>query len=136
MKLDKFVTLLLVLAVTFCAGCVGGGSEDLPEMGLVSGTVTMDGTPLANVSVTFTSTDGQASYGTTDADGKYELTFRGNIKGAKIGEHTVTIETPLEAPAGPGYKDPIPAKYNVKTTLTAIVKEGENPAIDFKLTKK
>ncbi len=134
MKLKRNIAFLAVCTLLSFAGCAGGESDGTPELGLVTGTVTMDGAPLANVTVTFNSSDGQASFGTTDAEGKYELTYRGDAKGAKIGDHKVVIETPLEAPPEPGYKDPIPAKYNSKTTLTAIVKAGEN-TIDFDLTK-
>lgn len=134
MKLFKFLALLPTFAIISFVGCTGSGGDDAPELGQVSGTVTMEGAPLANVSVTFTSTDGQVSFCTTDADGKYSLLYRNNAKGAKVGNHIVTIETVLEAPSGPGYKDPIPAKYNSKTTLSAVVKAGENPT-DFKLTK-
>ncbi len=133
MKLNRNIAILVVCALLSSVGCAGGG-EDTPDLGQVTGTVAMDGAPLANVTVTFNSSDGQASFGTTDAEGKYELTYRGDAKGAKIGDHKVTIETPLEAPPEPGYKDPIPAKYNSKTTLTAIVKAGDN-TIDFELTK-
>ncbi|MBL4884358.1 MAG: carboxypeptidase regulatory-like domain-containing protein [Planctomycetaceae bacterium] len=135
MTLEKFSVAFCAFALFVCVGC-GGGADDGPELGLVTGTVKMDGVPMANVTVTFTSEKGQASFAPTDGEGKYELIYRDNKKGAEIGSHTVTIETPLEAPPGPGYKDPIPAKYNAETTLTAMVKEGENSPFDFDLESK
>lgn len=134
MRPIRAVAVLFLLTVVGCTGQNGG--EGMPELAKVTGTVTMDGAPLPNVTVTFTSPDGQSSFGLTDADGKYELTYRNNAKGAQVGENKVTIETPLEAPPGPGYKDPIPEQYNTKSTLTAMVKAGEDNTFDFKLTKK
>lgn len=136
MNLEKLSVAFCALALFLCVGCGGGTADDAPQLGQVTGTVTIDGNPLANVSVTFTSEKNQVSFATTDDQGKYELTYRGSNKGAEVGTQKVIIETVLEAPAGPGYKDPIPAKYNKQTTLTATVKEGENPPIDFALDSK
>jgi len=133
--ITRFASVLCLSTLLFVVGC-GGGQDDGPELGIVTGTVTMDGAPLPNVTVTFTSEKGQASFGTTDGEGKYELTFKGDAKGAEVGGHKVTIETPLEAPPEPGYKDPIPSIYNTKSALTAVVKEGENPPINFDLKSK
>ncbi len=52
----------------------------------------MDGAPLANGTVTFTSSQGQTSFATTDGEGKYELIYRGNAKGAKGGLQTVLCD--------------------------------------------
>ncbi|MCG6157995.1 carboxypeptidase-like regulatory domain-containing protein [Rubinisphaera margarita] len=131
--------LLMFLALTSPAllvGCGGGGSSDQPELGKVSGTVTMDGQPLSNVTVTFVPQSGAPSFGVTDESGKYELTYSGSEKGAAIGEHKVSITTPTEGPPEPGYKDPVPTKYNENTTLTATVVAGDNPSIDFALDSK
>jgi len=136
MNSGNFAASLCALTLLICVGCGGNGESDQPDLGVVTGTVSMDGTPLGNVTVTFTSEGGQASFAKTDGEGKYELIYRGSDKGAEVGTHTVTIETPLEAPPAPGYKDPIPAMYNTKTTLSAVVKKGENPPIDFDLMSK
>lgn len=139
MKFSKLclLSLLSVAPLLLCVGCGGGGASDQPDLGTVSGEVKMDGQPLANVTVTFEPAQGRPSVGKTDESGKYELGYLNDIKGAVIGSHTVSISTPQEAPtpAGQTYKDPIPAKYNSKTTLKEEVKAGEN-TINFELTSK
>ena len=84
-----YVTILLP---AFVAGC---NPEKLPKLGTVSGTVTMDGQPVANATVTFDGAkEGEsASLGRTDASGKYELYYSRGNKGATIGEHVVHIST-------------------------------------------
>lgn len=133
LKLLCLTTLCLCLTV----GCGGGAGSDQPDLGTVTGVVTMDGEPLPNVSVTFTPAEGRPSNGVTDEAGKYELGYLRDTKGAVIGSHQVSITTPQDAPTPPGqkYKDPIPAKYNTQTTLTEEVKAGDN-TIDFKLESK
>ena len=55
MKLPGSRLLVILCSVAlFCsAGCGEGAPSDTPELGSVTGTVTMDGKPLANVTVTF-----------------------------------------------------------------------------------
>ena len=125
----------LALAVTVL-GCGGGGS-DLPELGSVTGTVLVDGTPAPDLTVSFEPTaGGRSSIGKTDASGKYELSFNAEEKGAIVGSHRVSITSPSEAPSPSGEepKDAIPAKYNKESTLTGEVKAGDN-VIDFTISK-
>ena len=117
--------LTTVLAVS--AGCSGGGT---PDVGVVTRTVTMDGKPLENAEIVFAPSSGRPSMGLTDSNGKYELTYIRDVKGAVPGTHKVRITTrPESRPddyTGPQFKETIPAKYNADTTLTADVKAGEN----------
>ena len=139
MKFSKLFVFafLFVASLSLSVGCGGGGASDQPDLGNVSGVVTMDGQPLANVTISFSPSQGRPSIGKTDAAGKYELGYLGDTKGAVIGAHTVSISTPQEAPTPPGttYKDPVPAKYNAKTTLKEEVKAGDN-TINFDLVSK
>lgn len=131
------IAFLSVIPLIFSVGCGGGGADDQPDLGAVSGVVSMDGQPLADVVVTFNPAQGRPSIGKTDSTGKYELGYLRDTKGAMIGTHTVTITTPQEGPTPPGqtYKDPIPAKYNSKTTLKEDVKAGDN-TINFELVSQ
>lgn len=71
-------------------GCGGG---DQPELGTVFGMVTLGGQPLANVEITFAPKVGRPSYGESGADGMYELVYIRDVKGAKIGQHTITVHS-------------------------------------------
>ncbi|WP_291171768.1 carboxypeptidase-like regulatory domain-containing protein [Gimesia sp.] len=134
--------VLLICSSFLFHGC-SSGPDDVPETGTVTGTVTLDGAPLADAQVQFQPENGRTSTGTTDAEGHYELDYSGTLKGAKIGKHSVSITT-FNAPEGnletkeaqkQVPKEKVPAQYNANTTLTADVKAGEN-TIDFDLQSK
>lgn len=129
-------SLPAVFAALFLAGCGG-------DLGYVSGTITMDGAPLPNARVMFyPQNEGAGSAGRTDKNGYYELYLGRSGKGAVKGEHLVQISTGDE---GGGYGDDgsenrgsretVPAKYNVRTELTATVNGGSN-SIDFDLNSE
>jgi hypothetical protein len=118
----------LALAMLTAAGC--GGSGDRPELGEVTGTVTLDGQPLKGVIVMFTPDSGRPASGVTDESGRYELIYRYGVSGAKAGPNTVSFEYPT-GDSGP----PIPAKYGGQSTLKKHVESGDN-AFDFELSSK
>ena len=127
--------LLVVALLVAPLGCDTGGGT--PPLSPVSGTITMDGKPLAGARVFFApEAEGTVSSGGTDSSGRYELFYgpRGEARGAVRGKHTVRVEimpdqTRAEAPL------PIPAKYNEKSKLSRKVKDGPN-TFDFKLESK
>jgi hypothetical protein len=127
---------LIFLASAVILGTVGCSGESLPGLGRVSGTVTMDKKPVPEAAVMFTPQErgATASVGRTDASGAYELYYSRGNKGAKIGEHSVTINTFRGAgeDGDPGQKETIPTRYNVQTELKADVKRGDNK-INFEL---
>ena len=88
----------------------------------VSGTVTLNGQPLADATVELNSAKGVAATGQTNADGRFVLRSKRNA-GVFAGNFRVTIS-----------KQGIPAKYADadKSTLTVSVKPGEN-TINFEL---
>lgn len=121
------------------SGCGSGSPDDRPDLGTVTGTVTMNGEPLPGVEVTFVPEEGRPSVGRTESDGTYELTYIRDIKGAKIGNHQVRIhtihETTSDRDGGEPPEETIPDRYNTETTLTAEVTAGDNK-IDFPLESK
>jgi len=147
------IAAVCCLVCLVVVGCGPGG----PELGTVTGKVTLDGRPVTNGLVTFTpQAKGGASVGKTDASGQYELLCL-DRKGALIGQHKVTVTTLQEAAAvtemrsdSPEYAkqaasatdqsaydsakvvEPIPARYNTNTELTKEVKSGSN-VIDLEL---
>lgn len=146
----KFVPCFLVVVAALLASGGCGSSAGQPELGTVSGVVNMDGQPLAGVTVSFAPAKGRTSSAMTDAQGKYELVYVHNTKGACVGQHTVHIASqggldgggnPNEESGGKGaprpqyFKGKIPAEYNEKSTLTATVKAGAN-TFNFDLKSK
>ena len=84
------IARLSLLGVIGLCGC---GGSDHPEVGHVTGVVTVDGKPLNNAIVNFTpQTAGRASTGLTDEEGRYELLYTADVSGAVIGAHNVTLE--------------------------------------------
>lgn len=138
MQIARFAQILSLatVALVATAGCSG---SDTPQLGTVSGVVTLDGAPHPNARVTFSPTQGRPSEGVTDATGKYELSYLPGVKGAVPGDHVVSITTQYQAPENPGseppFIDPIPAKYNVASTLKANVAAGPQEQ-NFALTSK
>jgi hypothetical protein len=124
-------------ATTLVAGC-GGAADTLPRQP-VSGTVTFKGAPLKTGMIQFQPAEpgSVTAGGSAVTDGKYAIPV---AEGLVPGKYLVTITAAGPAPALPqgtmpgdvpaAPKEPIPAKYNAKSTLTAqVTKEGPN---DFK----
>ncbi|MCA9193222.1 MAG: hypothetical protein KDB03_15730 [Planctomycetales bacterium] len=127
----NFSSLLLVL---FFSGCGNG------NIGLVEGTVKLDGKPLPNAMLEFfPQTGGGLSAGRTDENGHYELYYGREGMGAEIGEHLVQIRTagvgPAEGDYGPTSKELIPVQYNNRSELIRTVESGRN-TFDFDLESK
>jgi len=123
-------TAVACLTLLVLSGC---GQSDRPPLGTVHGTVTLDGKPLAGASLVFEPVErGRASTAVTDADGRYELIYIRQDKGAKVGAHRVriTAANPDSAKA-----ELLPLRYNAQSVLKAEVKPGDN-CIDFPLTSK
>ena len=93
-----FRTSLSAVLLMALVGC--GTGESIPEVVMVSGKLTMDGEPLENIKVTFMpeatedKRDVRSSWGTTDATGKFTLTYGApgqTIEGAAAGQHKVVL---------------------------------------------
>jgi hypothetical protein len=116
----------LAAVAVLAVGCSRGEYETAE----VSGRVTLNGQPVANVAVMFQPVapegninPGPGSYGVTDADGRYHLILVGKeSKGAVVGKHMVRISNHDDTPQDPSDDSPrrpkkavgvkIPSKYN------------------------
>jgi len=130
--LSRISAPLVLLIAGVASGC--GPAEGLAT---VEGQVKLGGEPLADAYVQFVCTGENAgtSTGRTDSGGHYSLWFSRSKKGARIGPSKVQITTfDLDGTRGGVKRIPekVPAKYNVKSELTADVKEGKN-TFDFDL---
>lgn len=89
LKFWKPVTLMS-LGLLLASGCSEG-----PELGLVTGTVKLQGQAVPYAYVVFQPIDPPGTYGAayTKADGTYELRFSDSRNGATLGKHQVKIRT-------------------------------------------
>ena len=85
-------TNLGLAIVLILSGC-GGVSTDYHKLDLatVSGTVKLDGQPLADAHIMYQDKGGTFSVGTTDESGHYEMMFDSNKAGVLTGEKLVRI---------------------------------------------
>lgn len=119
----RLFALALVSAVV--VGC-GGAPDDAPALVSATGTILMDGEPLADASVSFSPVSGdRGASGRTDAEGKFILSYGGS-DGCPLGEHTVSVSTRemiLDEYGGvEGMKEEtIPVRYNSQSKLKATV---------------
>ncbi len=127
---------LALLFPCLLPGC-GGELKVAP----VSGTVTLDGQPLERASVLFQPEGGgRPSFGVTDGNGYYTLSYSMHEAGAEVGKAKVQITTRLQAedPSGeyrdnaPRAPERVPARY-AKEPVTVDVKSKSN-IIDITLT--
>jgi hypothetical protein len=137
----------------FLSGCTGSATDaDYGSLGLVSvsGTVTLDGAPLAGALVQFeTPEDRTYSSGTTDSSGSYTLEFNSERSGVLPGKKIVRIrggggdsddssagtdEEDSDAPAAESTSaaTAVPACYNTDSKLAAEV-TSSTTRFDFDL---
>jgi hypothetical protein len=126
-------------ALSLLVGC--GGSTSGIQKVVVTGTVKVDGAPIANGEIRFypmTGTKGPVS-GAAIRDGKYIAQGRG---GVPLGEHKVDIRAfrPLKVsgpvdPEGGPVEQFVPPRFNSETTLTARIDESTTVQ-DFSLSTK
>lgn len=125
-------SVLLMVAVFGCGG------SDLPELGAVTGVVTLDGEPLTDALINFTPTgSGRPSTGQTDDQGRYTLQYLPDVEGAIVGDHLVTVEMIMtvemdDLPDDPSELTPEQlemkqrAERTIDTSLQKSVKSGSN----------
>lgn len=120
-------TSLLGLMVVLCVGC--GGPAD--GMSTVSGTVTLDGQPLADAVVEYSPLEPgmRPAYGKTDSSGHYTVMTTRSQEGAMPGEYEVRIRTgDITSEDGVQVNIPevVPKNYNDETELKQTVEAGSN----------
>lgn len=135
------------LGVFLVSGC--GLPRDYPPLGHVTGAITLDGQPVEGASVSFFPEEGRSSTASTDAQGRYDLVFVSNVRGAAVGDHVVSISKIVPDPKyvpyaleksaydpGPAMINLVPSRYSgTRSELRAVVKEGRN-VVDFQLESK
>ena len=157
MKLSAFTTIFTLLLFSLVLGC---GGRKWPPTNKTTGTVTLDGQPVEEATVSFFPKGGfKPANGKTDSAGRYEMTTFNANDGAMTGSFGVSIakypevkiETTLEgtpwtedmeSDEPPEVDKPIenslPEKYADAETsgFTATVVEGDGNVFNFELTSK
>jgi hypothetical protein len=151
---SRWLASVLICLVAI-VGCAKQKKEPQLDLTPVSGTVTLDGKPLADADVSFAFQDPPptgyyGSAGRTDAEGKYTL-MTGEKKGAVPGSFKVAVSR-IETPAGVALKpeegmdleqlkaagqakQTVPDKYNdpMTTMLSTTVEKGKADGYNFDL---
>src|SRR5262249_40376299 len=122
-----------LLLVASLSGC-GDGKQN------VSGTVTLDGTPLETGTIAFVKTEGGAvreggtikngEFSARVPNGHYKVEIAATKVGAKVKRKYMDKEEEIEQNI-----DLVPEKYNTKSELSADVK-GATPGLKFDLKSK
>jgi hypothetical protein len=114
----------MLIMTIWCAAFGAGCSAEKFKTAEVTGTVTLEGTPVEGVSLEFEPHRTGAeipptAYGSTDAEGKYRLTRvggRGGRPGAVVGMNTVRVSAPegSSAKVHPHYADEGALQFEVQ----------------------
>jgi hypothetical protein len=123
MRVPSLVVCLFAVVLCF-VGC----GPSLPPLGDVFGTVTFNGTPAANVTVTFTPVGGgRAASAVTDESGGYTLIYSPSATGAVVGECEVTVSPAAPSPDAVDLhaSTTVPAEF-METRKQVEVKGGKN----------
>ncbi len=135
----------VALLCVFLSGCQSG--PDLPPTVPAEGIVTLDGVPVADVTVVFIAETGTYNAtAVTDKDGKFAMKAFDQKSGAVVGSYKVELNKTVVETKGAGgggesdvnIKFGLPKKYATFTTsgLTIQVPDGGKKDITFDLKSK
>jgi len=147
-----FLSLSLLVSIPCISAC---NKNTAIKTDVVTGTVMMDGAPLAGATVTFlpTGTDGSTAVGFTDESGKYKLQTQLGAAdaGTTPGDYVVTISKKVNEPTGKQEwsesdgkmldvmvgKETVPVKFTTKSSTShkATVVSGQANHFDFDVSK-
>lgn len=141
-KFTTFFTRLTKVAIPALAALVVFGCSPKVPKTLLVGTVTLDGSPVANATLEFSPTagDGAVSLARTDQDGRYMA----EVSPARLRVVITALKAvgkvkPLIGPADrlvDDMRNALPERYGLpnKTPLVAEPAQGETTTADFALT--
>lgn len=148
MKIFSSVNSLLILGLLSILSVTGCGGSNLPKTVPAEGVVTLDGTPVADATITFIS-EGTTYHatGNTNAEGKFSMRAFQEKTGAVPGNYKVEIMKSVQGKASSSNNDEpvtldvrneLPGKYAslVTSGLTATLSESGSKDLKFELTSK
>lgn len=129
---------LLLVLLAFASSVLGCNAE--PSQSTVKGSVTLDGQPLAEGRITFIAADaGVQSAEAAIASGQYEAVVPPGDKRVEIRAPKVTGKQKMydtaDSPTVDVVTELLPRRYNVDSTLTMTVGDGDQEK-SFELTAK
>jgi len=138
------IVLCLMYGAAF-AGCKSG--PDLPPTVPVEGILTLDGQPVAEATIIFIADQGvYNATGTTDSEGKFEMSAFQEKKGVVVGSYKVEMNKTIVEPRPGGregesdvnLKLGLPTRYNTFTTsgITINVTDAGQKDVKFELKSK
>jgi hypothetical protein len=105
-----------------------------PELGRVSGKVTLDGKPVPNAFITFEpQSQGRPSTTKSDKDGNYELQFNPTESGALVGKHHVRVSTADQTSDGANVPELIPEAYRSENGFIPVTVDSGTNTINLEL---
>lgn len=139
-------SFLILLCMCF-ATLLGCARSNLPKTVKAEGVVTLDGSPVANATISFISEKHQYhATGNTDADGRFAMRAFPSKTGAVPGDYRVELMKSVAGDRPPGasedepvvvnLRNELPSKYASMATsqLTASVPEAGTNQLLFELT--
>ncbi len=121
-----------LLAAAFVALASGCGDPAAPKLSRVRGVVRLDGEPLRQARIEFQpdGPKGSPSMAESGPDGRFDLQFNRNLKGASPGTHRVRITTATSRQAEPEKAtrpaEILPTRYHRNTELRYEVRPRAN----------
>lgn len=98
-----------IALAAFLAGslaALAGCGDYAPPLTDVTGTLTYDGKPVPGMTISFLPANGRPSWGITDEQGRYRLSWDADHPGAEVGTHRVVIAYVPNTPMSEaGYDD-------------------------------
>jgi hypothetical protein len=128
--------MFLVFSVpVLSTGCFQNRGEKVIP---VTGTITQNGKPLANVRIEFSKIDtGAMSFAETDTEGHFTLTHTHGKSGAEPGKYRVSIfrkGKPIPLPAGKKPED-VPEEQRNATMPDVLITNSDKSPIEVEITK-
>lgn len=125
-----------LFVLLLCAGCSSDSGET------VSGTITLDGTPLSQGRVTLVPLEKGPTSGGAIVDGEYSVLLKLESLPAKYLVQISSIQPTgrmIKHPDGPDgqmeeTREVIPARYNAASELTIELNDNQSAPFDFNLT--
>lgn len=131
----KWLTPGILLLVLGVLGCSSGSQV---EMGTVTGTVFVDGSPAgAGLQLEFDPvTKGvRGSTAVTDASGNYEAEYSLSTKGVRTGPCVVKLVAPETAPPAPGRKRKLPFPDPYYDEIRQVTISPGHNTVDLEISK-